>query len=487
MFFPVVTSQEMHRIEQLAVKEGESEEAFMAEAGRVIAAAAFDWIEKGKLSKRVALLVGKGNNGGDAYAAGVHLLQKGIQVRALSLYPPKECSKLNQKFHSLFLQSQGIFEHISEGNDFSFEGDGLILDGFLGTGFKGEVEMQMGAAIDRANASRIPILAIDIPSGLNGTSGEAGRHAIFAHETISLGLLKSGFFLRSGWNHVGRLRLGDFGLPARFVKQAQALAQVPQEGSLHPLLPAIVRNRHKYQAGYVVGFSGSKIFKGAPKLAGLSALRSGAGIVRVFHWDEIGETPYSLICQKWNQKEWNEELKRAGALFLGPGIGKSVAMRSFIKKEIKKWKQPMVIDADAIQDGIDYPEGAVLTPHRGEVLRLLKISKEIAEEELLARCQKWASKTKCVLILKGAPTWIFSEKNLPVIVPRGDPGMAKAGTGDVLTGIIAALLAQRAPPLSAAVLGVSVHAAAGELAAQKRTSYGVIAEDLISAINLYRN
>lgn len=481
MLFPVLTAQEMHRVEQLAIRDGCSEEAFMAEAGRKVALRALEWIEKKHLPKRVSLLVGKGNNGGDAYAAGVVLLQNGIHVRAFPLYPLSECSKLNQKFYKSFVQHQGVVETCNAA-ELSFEGEGLILDGFLGTGFKGAVEMQMAVAIGQANASGKPILAIDIPSGLDGTTGAAGGKAIAAHETIALGAYKSGFFLRDGWNHVGRLRLEDFGLPEKFLTKAEVFAQIPDVAQCASYLPPIVRNRHKYQAGYVVGLSGSKTFRGAPKLAGLAALRAGAGIVRVFHLEEIGEAPYSLICQKWDQKSWNQELHRAGSLFIGPGVGKSKKMLGFLKKELQRISVPLVVDADAIEKGFSYPKGAILTPHRGEILKLLGISKDLWEEDLLARCQKWANHTKCILVLKGAPTWIFSHGRSPVIVPHGDPGMAKAGTGDVLTGILAALLAQKITPIHAAVLGVSLHAWAGESAAREKTSYCMIAEDLIDSL-----
>lgn len=481
MFFPVITAQEMHRVEQLAISEGCSEEAFMAEAGRKIAARALEWIEKRHLPKRVSLLVGKGNNGGDAYAAGQHLLRQGIHVRAFALYPLSECSKLNQKFHKQFVEHQGHVEIVNSA-EISFEGDGLILDGFLGTGFKGVIETQMAVAIGQAIASRKLILAIDIPSGLDGTTGAVGGKAIVAHETIALGSYKSGFFLRDGWNHVGHLHLENFGLPEKFLAQAQIFAQIPDLAQCSSYLPPIVRNRHKYSAGYVVGFSGSKTFKGAPKLAGLAALRSGAGIVRVFHMEEIGDVPFSLICQKWNQKSWNKELERAGSLFIGPGIGKSRKMLGVLKRELQRISVPLIVDADAIGKGFAYPKGAILTPHRGEVLRLFGISKDTLEEDLLARCQKWVNHTKCILILKGAPTWIFSHERSPLIIPYGDAGMAKAGTGDVLTGIIAALLAQKIRGIQAAILGVSLHSLAGEAAAYEKTSYCMRAEDLIDSL-----
>ena len=464
VFYPVVTAKEMQRIERQAILGGCSEEAFMAEAGRKVAARVLEWLEEKELPKRVAMLVGKGNNGGDAYAAGISLLQKGVHVRAVTLFPPSECSKLNQKFRKAFVKRQGTIDNLP------FADDSLILDGLLGTGFQGKVDAQMAALMALANGSGKPIFAIDIPSGLDGSSGEVRGSAIVAYETIALGCLKIGFFLRDGWNHVGRIRLEDFGLPEKYLAGVKSVACVPNQKSL--VMPPIVRNRHKYEAGYVVGFSGSSIFRGAPKLAGLAALRAGAGIVRVFHLEEIGDIPPSLICQTWDPTSWAQELKRASALFIGPGIGKTAKSLKFLEKI----RTPMVVDADAIQKGLAYPPQAILTPHRGEILRLLGIVKE---EDLLARCQKWVNHTRCILVLKGAPTWIFSKDKLPVIIPHGDPGMAKAGTGDVLTGIIAALLAQKMGPLEAAILGVFLHALAGEFAALQKSSYCMIASDII--------
>jgi len=478
-YIPVVTVQEMRKIEKLAIQEGGNEEVFMRQAGLQIGAHALEWISRNALARHVTLLIGKGNKGGDAYAAGIHLLQNGIHVRALLLAPPHNCSPLNALLSAEFVQAHGRLESISPEIPLEFEGSGLIIDGFLGTGFEGEVSFPLSMAIGAANISGVPILSIDLPSGLNGTTGEVKGIAIQATETIALGMFKSGLFLRDGWNHIGRIHCKNFGLAPKYFSQAEAIAHIPTKKTLSSYLPPIVRNRHKYQAGYVVGFSGSKIFKGAPKIAGLAALRSGAGIVRIFHKEEIGPSPDPLICQMWNKKEWEEEKKRAGALFLGPGLGDKI---SFLRKEIPLIKNPLVVDADAIQKEIAYPKQTILTPHRGEILRLLGLKEAPLEEELLALCHKWVHRTNCILVLKGAPTWIFSKERHPIIIPHGDPGMAKAGMGDALTGIIAALLAQKATPLHAAILGVSLHAIAGEKGVLQKTSYSLLPSDLIECL-----
>ncbi len=318
-----------------------------------------------------------------------------------------------------------------------------------------------------------PILSIDIPSGLNGSTGEVGQYVIRAQETIALGLPKIGFFLRQGWNCIGTLRVEDFGLPKKILEEARGVATFPSQEDL--ALPKIVRTRHKYQAGYVVGLGGSKQFPGALKMTGLAALRAGAGIVRLFSFEDIGPVPLELISTKWSAKSWKEELKRAQAVFIGPGLGDVKKLPALLKTV----QIPCVLDADALMPNLHFPEDAILTPHRGEILRLLNLKKALPEEELFEKAAHFSKSKKVILVLKGAPTFIFFPNRDPVIVPRGDPGMAKAGSGDVLTGIIAAQLSAGVPAPKAAILGVWLHALSGEIAASEKTSYCLIASDLI--------
>lgn len=475
MLIPVVSAKEMHRLDQLALKAGCREEDFIATVGEKVA---LILQERSSLSS-VLLLIGKGNKGADGYATGIALLAKGIRVKAIGVHSLDSASPMNQLFRRRFLEKGGKEQPFQESDDAPFVEASMIVDALLGTGFQGAVEGAMSQIIAAALRAKKPILSIDIPSGLDGTTGEVKGIAIRAEETVALGAFKMGFFLRSGWNHVGKLHFVDFGLPPSVYKQAAVLANVPTLETLRHSLPCPVRNRHKYEAGYVVGLSGSKLFRGAPKLAGLAALRAGAGIVRVFHREEIGDAPMELICQKFSSKAWKEESKRARALFLGPGLGTTLKIRRILKQMPNI---PLVVDADAIQEGIEYPRHAILTPHRGEVLRLLGLKKDTNEEDLLARCQKWVQHSHTILVLKGAPTFIFVENHPPFIIPRGDPGMAKAGVGDVLTGILAALLAQRMNPQQAAIVAVFLHAIAGEMASMAQTSYGVIASDIIAMI-----
>lgn len=459
--YKIVTAEEMARIEQ-----GGDHEKYVEEAGRKVAEYVIRYVDKHDLAKKVTLLVGKGNNGADAYAAGICLIEEGFQVSACALY--QEVSALNQKFSDQFRKKKGRF---------SDQLDGIIVDGLLGTGFKGKVEKKMAALIKRTNDSGLPIIAVDIPSGLSATSGEIGGCAIVANETIALGLPKIGFFIQQGWNYVGRLHIADFGLPLEAIAAADAVAYIPKKLEL----PKIQRVRHKYEAGYVLGYAGSKQFPGAAIMAGYAALKAGAGIVRVFHRDEIGQGPLELICNSWDEKAWKEEIKRAKAIFIGPGLGN---VKDWLKKELKEIQVPCVIDADALLNDISYPKGAVLTPHRGEALRLLALKHQPADEEFFAKVIRYCSRKGVYVVLKGAPTFIFGPKHKPIIVPRGDPGMATAGSGDVLTGMIASMLAQGLGPYEAAIVAVALHAISGEIAAEHLTSYCLIATDLIDFIPL---
>lgn len=467
--YKVVTAEEMVRVEKLAVQGGCHEERFIETVGAKIAARVVYWTEQKGLSKKVTLLVGKGNKGADAFSSAIHLIDLGFKVRAFVI--DDEGGAENQRFKERFVAKSGKIEPFSERIDF----DDLILDGLLGTGFKGTVEGQMASAIAQANRSGRPIISIDIPSGLHPTTGSISTPCICALETVTLGLPKTGLFLRDGWNVAARVRVENFGLPETCIEGAKASFRLLNEERL--TLPSLVRNRHKYQAGYVVGLSGSDTFKGAPKLAGLAALRAGAGIVRVFHLGDIGPSPIELICDNWDLAKWQMELKRAQALFLGPGLGDKIPLI-----DLKKIELPCVIDADLLQPNIDFPPHAILTPHRGEMLRLLGLKHSPEDEELFVLCQKFAVSKKVTLVLKGAPTFIFAPGKEPLLVARGDPGMATAGSGDVLTGILAALLAQKMSCYDAASLGVYLHAVAGEEAAKIKSSYGMIAGDIIDCL-----
>ena len=479
---PVVKAEEMKRIEFLAFEEGESELQYMENAGSGIAAAVEEFLITPRVKKEIYLLVGKGNNGGDAFVAGEHLLKKGFSLTAYCLYPIEECSPLSQKMCKRFEKAGGEVALVREAPTFE---DGVILDGLVGTGFQGAASGVLAEVIEGANHSGLPIFAIDIPSGLNGNTGAVETIAIEAKTTIYLGLPKIGFFQGQGWNHVGKLLRVDFGLPEKYVENCSAVAYLVSEKKAARALPKLIRNRHKYQAGYVLTVAGSIGMPGAAIMSCLAALRAGAGIVRLFHPEkmrpEFASAPYELIREEWNLKDTArimEEAKRAKALVVGPGMGRTKEAHQALSSVLSQVSLPTVIDADALyflaQDPkMPLPEEAILTPHHQEMERL------IGMPPTFENCQSYAKEKKVTLVLKGGPTVIFTPYGDPLIVAHGDPGMATAGTGDVLTGILGAFLAQGLSSRDSAALGVLLHALAGEIAADSETSYSLIATDLI--------
>lgn len=487
----VVSSQQMARLESLAYKDGFSEEDFMEEAGSGVALVAHDFVEEYGFDRHVILLCGKGNNAGDAYVAGIHLLHLDYHVEAYQLVPLNTCSSLCQRNSQRFIHDGGTIHEIQIADQITWPINGIIIDGIFGTGFKGEVEDPFATVIEHANFTGLPVIAVDIPSGLDGETGAANGPVIMAQETAFLGLPKTGFFLNEGWDHVGKLRAVDFGLPEEYIDQAEADLIMLSPEKVIGFLPPIKRSRHKYQAGHVIGLAGSPGMPGAAILAGMSALKGGAGIARILHPNgmqaELAASPPELIKVAYEFSERQDILDMlniATAIFLGPGIGRDEPIRKLLKFLLPKLEKPMVIDADALtlmaEDKLPVPKNAILTPHVGEMGRLLNIDtpKHITMD-FLKLCQKYAQTHEIVLILKGGPSYIFNGEDTIKVNPTGDPGMATAGAGDVLTGLLTALLAQGLAPSAAAQLGVYLHGLAGEHAAQELTAYCMTASDIL--------
>jgi hydroxyethylthiazole kinase-like uncharacterized protein yjeF len=485
----VVSAKVMADLEAKAYRQSFTERDFMENAGRGIALATQKFIQKNQCAHHVWLLCGKGNNAGDAFVAGCYLLEQGYQVRAIQLDDLDHCSPLCQQNGKRFLEKKGTLINQIE----SFGSAGVILDGIFGTGFRGQVGPPYASLIDAANQSRLPILAIDIPSGLNGTTGQVEGSVIQATETLFLSLPKTGFFLENGWNVVGKLHGVDFGLPSTIVDQTTADFELLTQEQIANLLPPIKRNRHKYQAGYVIGLAGSLTMPGAALLSSLAAFRGGSGMVRLLYPQgmeaELASSPYELIKIPYTYHQPQEVIQlmqKAAATFVGPGLGRSEQTQQLLQSVMPTLNKPCVIDADALtlfaNQAFQLPSQAILTPHTGEMQTLLKSDSRLSLHlDVLKICQKYAEEHSITLILKGAPTFIFHPQQPIFVNPTGDPGMATAGSGDVLTGLLASLLSQGLDCHNAALLGVYLHGLAGEFAAEQRgTSYGMMATDLIA-------
>lgn len=487
----VVTSEEMARVEKLAYATGSSEADFMEKAGKGVADMVLNFLKDHPEEKKVIIFAGKGNNGADGYVAAIHLKQKGVSAEVIQLFDHGELSPLCKVQSERFQKKGGIIHLLQNHADSKFPLAGVIIDALVGTGFKGKAEGLLAETIEKINVSHLPVFSIDIPSGLCGNTGSVGSVAVHAHYTVYLELPKLGFFLNQGWDHVGKLLAVSFGLPKTALDKAQASALLTLESSMKELLPPVKRTRHKYEAGYVLAVAGSESMPGAAILSCSAVLHAGAGMVRLFHpagmEESLSASPAEVIKEAWdfkNMKSLFHEMIKARSLLIGPGLGRESNVKRMLKMLFTKMTVPAVVDADALyflaeNPSWTLPKNTILTPHVGEMRQLLSTfdTKE-AKEDFFVACSLFAAKKQVVLVVKGAPSFIFYGTKSPLIIPFGDPGMATAGSGDVLTGIIAALLAQKMSSYEAAALGVYIHGKAGEYAAKEKTSYSMIASDI---------
>lgn len=485
----VTKASEMARVESLAYQEGISEEKFMLNAAKGISKKLIEHIVSKRLPKKMILLAGKGNNAGDGYAAARLLLEKGYDVLAYQLFSLNEVSCLCKKQHLEFIKKGGTAVSVNDVSDVKLEKNSFILDGIFGTGFKGEVKGLILDVIKKTNASKLKIVSIDMPSGLNGDSGEANPIAIKASVTIYLGLAKLGFFINEGPNYIGSLEYVDFGLPQKYKNSAKKEMEYMDIENLKEMLPEMDKKRHKYQAGFVIGIAGSKGMYGAAKLSALAALRSGCGIVKLITQEEVPFAFYELVNIIMDYRETQEILEicdRADSIFLGPGIGRDKKTENFLSEILPKIHKKCVVDADALfylsqNQYTLLPHECVLTPHKKEMLRLLR-KESLKDEELLIETEKYSRDKNVLIVLKGYPTVIFHPQKEPVSILGGDPGLATAGTGDVLTGMIASFAAQKLDLYKASILAAHLHFKAGQIAAKEKTSYSMIASDVINSL-----
>ena len=313
----------------------------------------------------VLLLVGKGHNGADALVAGCHLLQDKIAVTAWPLCPLEACRPLTAENWQRFVLAGGSIIHEPPQNLPS-----LIIDGLLGTGFSGALSEPYRECIRWVNSASLPVLAIDIPSGVNGADGEAPL-AVQATKTLALGYAKIGSFINDGWKYSGNLTVHPIGIP--FSGERSFLLLLKEEALSS--LPKIERLRNKYSIGPLALIARSSLMSGAAKLASLAAYRAGAGLVRILSSEPLSDLPWEVvteICQKGTPL--NLQLAKNRALLIGPGLTLNEETTPLLKAALAA-KVPLVIDASALtwlaKEGINPPKGAILTPHLGEFNRLL--------------------------------------------------------------------------------------------------------------------
>ena len=485
----ICSAKEMAQLEAKSIEDGASSKDYMKLAGRSIAELIEEQIIENELEKRVVLFVGKGNNGGDAYVAGVNLLKEKYEVRAYTLFDEDEVSELNAHYRKKFIRNHGVVEKVNSADEIHISPNEMVVDGLVGTGFSGGAEGLLKEVIDQINQFNCHVISIDIPSGVDGNTGEVKTSAVHANVTGYLGLPKKGFFVNDGFNHVGYLTQLDFGMEPSYFEQVKPYMRLVESHTLIHSLPKVPRVRHKYQAGYVLGFAANQQMTGAAALATIASLRAGGGIVRLFTEPETvcHNLAAEVIHDHWildDLSNVKSELSRAKSLFIGPGMGRSEKVKELLQMVLKEAKIPSILDADALyllkgEDLSQFDQPLILTPHRKECRELIGVDKECDDDHFIEQAQAFVQKHNVILVLKGAPTIIFQPNEVPTLFTHGSPGMATAGSGDVLTGVIAAFAAQGLSPFEAASVGVTLHGISGEIATLEKTHYCVIASDLI--------
>lgn len=481
---PIVYASNLRDIEKISIEQGAKEESYIEKVGIAISQKINSIISSLEREKIAFLLLGKGNNAADALAVGCYLRNEGFIVYAYFLFPKSVLCHLCKKILIQFERQGG---NVVKLEDIPFTNAGCIVDGIFGSGYHSKsLSPVITKIIKAANHSKIPIFSIDVPSGLNGDTGVVESACIQAYCTFYLGFPKIGFFIQDGYNYIGKLIRIDVGLKKKFEGKLRPVAKLINEKCVPSLLPIIKRNRHKYEAGYVITIGGSVGMEGAGILSAISALKVGAGISRLYSSNVNREMPLEILHSLREKKDILYEGSRCNTAIIGPGLGMDSYNESLVPDILHTLKVPFIIDADGInicaKNALtSFTKRTIFTPHHKELLRLLR-TEERSPTLLLQHCQDFVDRYDCILVYKGAPTWIFC-KDLPaLLIARGDPGMATAGTGDILAGMIGGFVAQGITLYKAAVLGVYLHGVAGEIAASQKSSYCVTASDIIVAL-----
>jgi ADP-dependent NAD(P)H-hydrate dehydratase / NAD(P)H-hydrate epimerase len=506
---PLLDAEEMRAVDRWAIEEREVPSLdLMERAGAGVARAVERMIPEGP----VAVVCGKGNNGGDGLVVARLLRQAGRTVSVVSVAPPHEFSgDALVNFERLpgppVVRLDG--STWGEGEDAAQAGDGapvneaaVIVDALLGTGFQGEPHGTVGEAIEVVNAAAAPVVSVDVPSGVDASTGVASGAAVRAKHTVTFHAAKPGLWIAPGKAHAGEVELVDIGVP-RGAPCATTIGLI--DSSVLLALPRREASSTKFSSGHVLVAGGSRGLTGAPRMAAEAAMRTGAGYVTACipaSLQAILATggPPELMTRGLPDDDGRltaagvadalKATQRGGTLALGPGLGRGNGAIAFARELAREAKVSLVLDADGLNahagrlgELTTRTAPTVLTPHAGELGRLLEVSSEAVERERLRHVRMAAERARAVVVLKGDDTLIAEPSGRVAVSSGGTPALATAGTGDVLTGVIAALLSTGLEPFTAAVAGVWLHAEAGRLAARRQgVNEGVVASDVIAAL-----
>lgn len=494
---PVLTAAETRALDQATEAGGTPVELLMERAGLAVARAALA-LAGGAYGRRAVVVCGKGNNGGDGLVAARHLARWGMGVDAFLIEPELREPAAGK---GVALRRAGVvprpFDAVTIGR--ALARADVVIDAIFGIGFHGAAEGPVAGAIDALNQTPAPVVSVDIPSGIEGDTGAVRGPVVQADATVTFGAPKLGTILFPGAAAVGVLEVADIGFPPDLLTAEIGLLEDTDVRAVWPARPPETTKR---RSGVVLVVAGSRRMTGAPRLVAAGAARAGAGLVSVAApegviaaiqatLDEATFLPLAEAQGAAAEAAWedlSDRLQGFGAVAVGPGLSTDGEAPSLVRRLVREASVSLVIDADAINayagragELSRRASPAVLTPHVGEFARLFGMSPEAVEEDRVGLARKAAAETDCVVLLKGSRSVIASPEGEVRINPTGGPFLATGGTGDVLTGIVAALLARGVAPIDAASSGAYVHGLAGRIAGG-RTGEGTVAGDVARAV-----
>jgi NAD(P)H-hydrate epimerase len=506
----LVSAAEMRALDRAAIEECKiSSLRLMENAGKTVV----EEMERafGRLrGKTVTVVAGKGQNGGDGLVVARLLRQRGCRVRVGLLWPTSMLTRDAARTLRKFQQAGGRTYQVSGPTSMastvgtSLADSDILVDAIFGTGLNAPIEGPVAEVIRVMNKARRRIVAVDLPSGLDADSGEILGTAVEAFMTVTLARPKRGLFLGAGPNLAGIIRVGDIGIPDELIARARIPLKLLDAAAVGASLPDRARAANKGSFGHAGIIAGSSGKTGAAAMAALGALRSGAGLVSVAVPESLNAVLEAKLLEamsfpvaetashgfaKAARARLIEFASAKTAVAIGPGIGREPETVGLVHDLISEIKRPLVLDADGINALAGHAHilrraqaPVILTPHPGEMARLLGASPADVQKDRLGVAGRFAREFNVHIVLKGAGTIVAGPDGSLAVNPTGNPGMATGGTGDVLTGMTVGFLAQGVAAPAAAGLAVFLHGLAGDIAAARRGEIGMIARDLIDAI-----
>jgi NAD(P)H-hydrate epimerase len=495
----IFTNHQMREIDARTQAEyGIPERALMEEAGKAVARVA----QEKFATQRVLVVTGKGNNAGDGYVAARYLRYAGIAVKIVAVARPESLKGVAAE---MFREAReaGIPIFAMEELGALLEESDLVVDALCGTGIRGPLEGEFAEAAQRISKSSVPVLSVDVPSGVRelGPGEELGT-AVEADLTVAIGAPKICTILLPGSLYTGELVVERINFPAQLLDSEEWPFNIAAPQELRAWIPSRPLTANKGTFGKVGIVAGSAPYLGAAILAARGALRAGAGLVYVFTTDQLNPIlkaalPEAVtVIAPSRDPHWLDELsfesireKAVGldVLAVGMGLGTAVSQQELVRAIISELSLPIVLDADALAAlaALGLPAlrtNIVMTPHPGEMARLLRTSVSAVQRDRIEAARSASGQAQTVVLLKGADTIVARPDGQVWINPGACPALAKGGTGDVLSGVIAALIGQGLEPWQAAVLGARLHLEAGRECAESRGEWGVLAHEVADEV-----